>query len=128
MDTPLTRIDAKIEELRARLVKLESLRETIEDPEMAAELAFVFEKKTASAVAPKAGVNKGNTRDLIRKFFTSHANEWVTITQISEGVAGRSLAAIKQNLYHLYPGDFERQKVRMPNGKVRTKFRLKTKE
>ena len=115
-DAPKQKLTRKIAELKVRLRKLESLRDALDDEEIAPDLAELF--------GPQHGGGEKNF-DKIKAFFEERDNEWAPVQEISESTDVK-LGSVRQVIYKSNPANFENEP--HPDGGRKRQFRLATKE
>ncbi len=117
--------DQVIADLEARLKKARILRDALDDPELANELArsLGLEDRAARTTQSDGGGHKNRSSyfDTLLAFFAGRNNEWATINEIAEGchLNGNS---VRQLVYKTASDRIERSQA--PGGGRTSRFRI----
>jgi hypothetical protein len=117
--------DKVIAELEVRLEKAKAVRDALNDPELAGEIAKSLGVQPASRPARRRGKNRLTHIQKIERFFQENNNKWADSFEISAGT-GVKRDAIRQVIYKTAIDRLVKQ--RDPKGSSRVKFRLKLPE
>lgn len=122
-----TQLDQRITALQSKLDKLISLRNALDDEDVAQELQQAFGSEQAPAARGKKTkrVKYGTAFDKIKQFFVDRSNAWATLKEIVAST-GVPIGTARQQIYRTNIDAFIREKE--DGFGQETKFKLSNKK
>jgi hypothetical protein len=114
--------DKVITDLELRLTKARAVREALDDPELAEEVAKSLGVQPCAEKTRKKKRRSTHAEKVVG-FFQEHNNEWADSFEISDGIRIKR-EAVRQVLYKTGADRVERRS--SPNGSRKVQFRLKS--